>query len=210
MFEQQLQNNLFNGQGEKTFIDKVLAKDDVLAIREIVKKPKLTREDLLEVLYLISGTESKLLNYGEWDRYVILKFFVWIREFIKVAELLYDYEDNLKEKSKKCTCKGYVYSSKEKETLINKSTICKCETPHLVFELNPRTRRLLDNIERLIEHNAKFLVDLYLNIGRTSLSIGATGLMELLKNKYELVYPDQQLNTPTDSNNNAFKFLRGK
>ena len=48
-----------------------------------------------------------------------------------------------------------------------------------------------------MEHNIKFLVDLYLNIGRTSLSVGATGLMEILKNKYEIVYPGAGgVNTP--------------
>ena len=49
----------------------------------------------------------------------------------------------------------------------------------------------------LLEHNAKFLIDLYLNIGRTSLSVGVTGLLELLKNKYELVYPQQNLASST-------------
>lgn len=163
MNEQQLSNALFGQQSEKTFIDKILARQDVDALRELIKKPKLTRADLLEILYLLSGAEAKLLNYGEWDRYVILKFFVWIREFIKVAELLYDYQEELEKKNP---------------------------------ELSERTRRLLDNNERLIEHNAKFLIDLYLNIGRTSLSIGATGMMELLKNKYEVVYPGHTPGTP--------------
>lgn len=157
---------MFGKVSEKTFIDKLLARQDTEAIRELIKKPRLKREELLEILYLISGTEAKLLNYGEWDRYVILKFFVWIREFVKIAEMLYDYEDKLK--------------------IMEKTG---------EIRITPRARELLDNNQRLIEHNAKFLVDLYLNIGRTSLSVGATGLLEFLKNKFEIAYPQVGLAT---------------
>lgn len=159
-FEKQLEQGLRRGIPERSFIDKVLAKEDVNAIRELIKKPKLTRVDLLEIMYLISATEAKLVNYSEWDRYVILKFFVWIREFVKIAEILYDYHDNL-----------------------DKSEL----------KLSKRAKRLLDNNTMLIQHNIKFLVDLYLNISRTSMSIGAAGFRELLTNKYEVIYPQ----TPT-------------
>lgn len=176
-FEQNLQSGIFSGQSEKTFIDKILAKDDVNAIREIIKKPKLNRENLLELLYLLSSTEAKLLNYSDWDRYITLKFFVWIREFVKVAELLYDYQDDLKIKEKQGK-----------------------------MELSERTKKLLSNNERLIEHNAKFLIDLYFNIGRTTLSLGATGVMEILKNKYEISYPlGQGVNTPVNQDKGGVK-----
>lgn len=160
-FEQNLQKGLFASPGEKTFVDKVLAKDDIDKIRVLIKKTRLDRTDLLEILYLLSSSESKLLNYGEWDRYVILKFFVWIREFVKICEQLYDYQEDLEDKK---------------------------------IKLSKRTEQMFDNNMRLMEHNIKFLVDLYLNIGRTSLSIGATGLLEILKNKYEISYPQQQIN----------------
>lgn len=179
-FEDQLNNQVFNARSEKTFIDKLLAKDDVKAIQELIKKPQLTRSELLEVLYLISGTEAKLLNYSEWDRYVILKFFVWIREFIKTAELLYDYQDDLQARS----AEGKVIMSE-------------------------RTKKFIENNRRLCEHNAKFLIDLYLNIGRTSLSIGATGILEMLKNRYEMNYNySQPQSSPV--NQGGFSLLGGK
>lgn len=161
-FEQQIQQAMFNKSKEKTFIDKILAKDDVRAVQELIKKPSLGREDLLELLYLLSSTESKLLNYSKWDRYVILKFFVWIREFIKVAELIYDYKDDIEERKKETG-----------------------QDP-----LTPRAKMLLSNAIRKIEHNAKFLIDLYFNIGRTTLSLGASGFMEVLNNKFEISYPE--------------------
>lgn len=163
MFEKKLSKGMFSGYGEKTFIDKVLAKDDVKAIQELIKKPRLKRDELLEILYLISGTEAKILNYSEWDRYVILKFFVWIREFVKVAELLFDYEEELKKK--------------ESENKI---------------DLTERTKKLIDNNALLIQHNAKFLIDLYLNISRTSMSLGMSAFLELVRNKYEVQYNQEQ------------------
>lgn len=156
-FEGNFERSLFTKNSEKTFIDKILAKDDVKAIRDLIKKEHWRREDLLEVLYLLSSAEAKLLNYGEWDRYIIMKFFVWIREYVKVAELLYDYEDNVTKK-------------------------------HIT--LSPTTKRLFERNKILFEHNIKFLVDLYFQIGRSSLSIGGTGFMEILTNKYEMSYPN--------------------
>lgn len=183
-FEENLQKAVFNPNREKTFIDKLLAKEDVNAMREIVKKPNLTRHDLLELLYLISSAESKLYNFSVWDRYIILKFFVWIREFVKVAEILWDEKEKLEKRETICkNCKKTLRED------------CECTDPQPNMIITPRTRVLFDNNARLIEHNIKFLVDLYLNIARTSLSIGATGFRELLVNKFEMSYPQQQLAT---------------
>ncbi len=49
-FEQSLQSSLFSGQSEKSYIDKLLAKQDVDRIRELIRTNKLKREDLLELL----------------------------------------------------------------------------------------------------------------------------------------------------------------
>ena len=191
-FEDQLQEGMFKETKEKTFIDKLLAKEDVQSIRQIIKKDRLNRSDMLEALYMLSSNESKLLNFSEWDRYVILKFFVWIREFIKVAELSFDYHDDLELKQKLCECGGYKDLSKAQEHLKE----CECKVTKYTFVITTRTKRLLENQQRLIEHNVKFLIDLYFAIGRTSLSLGGTGFLEILKNKYEINYtqppPPQQ------------------
>lgn len=173
MFEENLQNSLFNRNPEKSFLDKLFSRQDVERVKELVKKHPLTRAELLELLYMLTSNEMKLLNLSEWDRYIILKYFVWIREFVKIAELLYDYNDDLNAKEKKGK-----------------------------FVISERTHKLLSNNDRLIEHNAKFLVDLYFNIGRTSLSVGGTGFLESLKQKFEMSYPNgiPQLNTPMQDN----------
>lgn len=162
-FEENLQRTMFTQQGEKTFIDKILSKEDIKQVQTLIKKQDLTREELLELLYLLTSAESKLLNFSAWDRYITLKYFVWIREFVKIAELFYDYIDDLKKRG----------TNQSKEM-----------------------KQLIKNNRRLLEHNVKFLIDLYFNIGRTTMSLGATGALELIKNKYEITYPTSGVHTP--------------
>lgn len=159
-FEQQLQQGLFSAANEKTFIDKLLGREDINNIRKLIKKKEWTREDLLDVLYLINSGESKLFNYSSWDRYIILKFFVWIREFVKVLEMVFDDKEAREARIKN----GEIRYDKETEAMYK-------------------------DVRLKMEHNAKFLIDLYITIGRTSLSLGATGFLEILKNKYEISYP---------------------
>jgi len=199
MFEEQLQKSLFSTSTEKSFIDKLLSKEDIQNIKELMVKERLTRGELLELLYMCLSAESKLWNLGEYDRYLILKFFVWIREFIKVAELLYDYKDYLQKQENTCArCKGYLKSKYQGKKVSEDADPCLCiKNRQPRVQITPRTWQHLDNNVRMLEHNAKFIIDLYFNIGRTSLSIGATGFLELLKNKYEVIYPNmQQVQTP--------------
>lgn len=178
-YEQALANSIFYNTGEKTFIEKILSRQDVQEVRELIKKPRLKREDLLELLYMLSSIESKLWNYSEWDRYIMAKYFVWIREFVAVCEQLFDYKEDL--------------SKKEKQGKI---------------KLSERTIKIFENNMRLMEHNIKFLVDLYFNLGRTTLSLGATGFLEILKNKYEIHYPTQALPTPEKQPAIQFKWKK--
>jgi len=156
MIEEGIARKMMEGTTEKTFIDKILGKADTDRLRDLVQKDPLERKDLLEILYLLGATESKLVNYSEWDRYVMLKFFVWVREFVKICELMFDYADDIK--------KG-------------------------VIKLSKRATQILQGNERLMQHNAKFMIDLYLNMSRTTLSVGGMGILELLKNKFEISYP---------------------
>lgn len=166
-FEERIDKHIFNSIGDKSFLDKVFSRADSDKIEELIKKPQLKREELLQILYLLSGIEIKQLNYTPWDRYILAKYYVWIREFVKVTELLYDYQDNLK--------------AHEKE--------------HKII-LSDRTKQLLSNAERRMEHNAKFLIDLYFNLCRSTLSVNGTGFLEALKQKFELVYPNMPSTTP--------------
>lgn len=188
-FEYALGQALFSKQSEKTFVDKILARQDVDLVRSITRKAKLSREDLTELLHLCSGAELKLLNYGEHDRYLMGKFFVWIREFVALAEQLYDYKEELERKEKTCqSCMqllGDLSFTAEKET-----KKCKCREPKRIKALSDRARKVFDNNMRFMEHNIKFLVDLYFNLARSTMSLGATGALELLRSKFEIAYAD--------------------
>lgn len=204
-FESQLENLMFSSRSEKTFVDKVLAQDDISALQNLIKKPVLTREELLEILYLLVGKETKLLNFDGWDRYLQLKFFVWIREFVKILEILFDYEDDLKIKQNTCAICGLPIKS-------NNDIICNCteQEKKAIITLSKRAERLLQNNKLLMQHNAKFLVDLYLNIARTTMSLGAVGFMETLKNKFELYYPNLPGATTADTQRRGIFGIGGK
>lgn len=159
VLQSKLNEAVFNSNKEKTFIDKLLAKEDLQRIRELMQKTPLNRSEMLELLFMLSGASAKLQNYSQWERYVILKFFVWVREFAKIAEILFDYKEQLDAEE----AAGRIHLTKHAKQMIQ------------------------NNISQ-IEHNTKFLVDLYLNISHTSLSLGGSGFMELLKNRFEMSY----------------------
>jgi len=77
----------------QSFTDKLLGKDIARRIQLLIKKD-LSREDLLELLYLLTNVELKLANMSEYDRYLLGKYFTWIRDLVKLGEFLYDYIEN--------------------------------------------------------------------------------------------------------------------
>lgn len=156
---------------EKSVIDKILAKDDIEKIRRLMQKSDLTRDELLDLLYLVSSSESKLYNFDERERYVMMKMYVWVREFVSILEEYYD-----------------VYEKKE----------------HL---LSPYGKKLLRTNRLLLEHQVKFLVDLYLNISRTSLSKNGHAFKMFLENKFEFAYDNKQ--TLIDQQNKRPNLLGG-
>lgn len=185
MYEQQLQQGLFSGTAEKTFSDKVLGKDDVQAVREIIKKERLSRTELTDLLNLLSSSEMKLLNYDERDRHVMAKFFVWIRDFVAYIEQLMDYKEDLIRRQGICECGGWM-NDKGKPADLEK---CTCKDPKASFRITIRTWQMFENNLRLMEHNLKFLVDLYFNLARTTLSIDAAAFKDLLTSRFEMSYP---------------------
>jgi len=204
--EKKIEQGLFNKDVEKTFIDKLFAKDDIDHLRDIIKKTRLTRADMLEILYMLSSKEAKLVNYSEWERYIILKLFVWIRDFVKNAEKFYEYQEYLRlkeELAKKFKeFKEHELLEEEAKKLLNiqltkeeieQFTKMLTEKDRNQFILSDETKKMFDNIMKIKEGDVKFLVDLYLNISRTSLSLGATGFLETLKNKFEINYAQREI-----------------
>lgn len=156
-----MQRRMFSKTHEKTLIDKLLAREEAARLKELIQKKGLKREELLEIIHIAGNIHSKLLNYSEYDRYVNTKYYVWLREFIVICELFYDITAELE--------------IQEKDGNINKEKL-------------QEIKRIIDKTSNTLEHTAKAMIDLYLNIGTTSLSIRGTFLLESLRNKFEVDY----------------------
>lgn len=98
----------------------------------------------------------------------MLKYFVWISEVLKNLESFYDYEDKIRKKS-----------------IANPD-----------FIITDRADKLFSSTKLLMEYILKEQVNIYLNILRTSLSIGGTGFTDLLTSRFDINYPSMGGMTP--------------
>lgn len=80
----------YQSNNEKSFIDKLTAKEDVMRMRELHKKLLVTREEVMEMLQLMVGNEAKLLNFDEGERYIFGRYFIKIREGFQIDEAVWD------------------------------------------------------------------------------------------------------------------------
>lgn len=146
---------------EKTFIDKLMAKEDIAQMQVLCKKEKLTRGEILELLHLCLSSELKLTNFDKNERYILGKYFVWVRDTVKISEIFFDHFEAIEKK--------------QRESKVDKKELVM-------------VNRLKSNCHSLIEHNVKFMVDMFIYIVRSSMSINGSTFSEILSNKFELDY----------------------
>lgn len=163
-FEEMINRATFEGMREKTFIDKVLNREEAKRLQELARKEDLNRSELLEMLYLLSGVELKLVNFDEYDRYLLGKFFAWIRDFVSKTEITFDYIEDLNDMIRK-----------EKDESKKKNLI--------------EAKEVLTKIKKLDMHNVKFLADVFLFLCRSTLGLSATGFETLTTSRFEYHYP---------------------
>jgi hypothetical protein len=151
--------SIFTPRTETSLIDKVISRENIARIEELVRKPNWKYEDVNTALYLLTAEETKLLNLTQYERYLLGKFYAWIREFVKFVD------DLIKQKEKAM-----------QENLL---------TSEMIETLDKTINKSIDNV--------RFLIDVFLYISRSSLSINAKAFEELLKNRfeYEYSYPTQ-------------------
>lgn len=168
MIEEAIQKKIFSsGSSEKTFIDKVLGREDIKRVADILKKDVLEKKDIHELLYVLNSAEAKLYNYSDEDRKTIGKFFVWLREVAVIYEHLYDYE------------KSVATKEKEDKMIIHDET----------------SKKLIFDMKQKFTHSIFFMIDVFFFMSRSSLSVNAVGFKEILNNKFEIKYdtePQQQ------------------
>lgn len=110
---------LFHRNEDKSFIDKLTAKEDVLRMRELHKKTKIERTEVMEMLQLMVGNESKLLNFDDFERYVFGRYFIKIREGFSIDEKLWVLFEEL---TKKCKDPEIISLWKENLEMVNSTS----------------------------------------------------------------------------------------
>ncbi len=92
--ENQIKNQLGNVNAERTYIDKILSREDIKALQELQTRSKLTRKDIDTLQHLMNSAELKLHNLGENQRYVHNKYYCWIEEMLKIYKMYLDYQES--------------------------------------------------------------------------------------------------------------------
>jgi hypothetical protein len=91
--EERIGQSIFQGNSEKNLSDRLLGKEDYTTLKNLMLKKEWNREDVSSLMYSLTAIESKLSNLEEWERYVLGKFFAWIREFVSIQEELFNYQE---------------------------------------------------------------------------------------------------------------------
>jgi len=147
---------------EATSVDKLLDRGKYERLRQLMRIEVLSRKQLLEIMYLLS--EEKLVSFDYYDRYLIGKFFVWVREFAVIGEKYFD----IQERESKILNELKKDNSK-KEEIKNQEEI-----------LNKINGNLLS-----IQHTFKFLVDVFLYLVSSTLSLDAVAFENFTKHRIE-------------------------
>ena len=184
VYDSTLNTLLYKSEMEKTFVDKVLDRQDYGRLQELMKKEDLESEDLSELLYLIGGIGVKLANYSEWDRYLLGKFYAWIRDFVTLCNEIVEYKKDAE--------------NPEKGLIVGQ-------------EINLQLITVLARIKKYNVHNTKFLTDVFLYLSNSTLSVTGVGFDTLTKSRFEYAYdqPDSAYKQP-ESKSGMNIFMKGK
>ena len=221
--ERQIENNiersLYSDPKEKTFIDKVLGVKNAERVTTLIKKSPLEREDLNELYSYLNSPEQKLYNFDERTMHIVLKYYVWVNDFVKITQNFYDYNDFLEKNKDVCDTCGKKFSQCKclpiKYEKFN--TAIKYYNNQLLwidekFRINQKKLKLIPikkpkilvtkhfeqifkNTRVIMENNVKFLVSLYFNVCRSTLSMNGVGFSDILSNKYEVDYKNAVTST---------------
>jgi hypothetical protein len=180
-FYTNLNKAIFHGESEKSFVDKLLGRQDADKLHELIKKEPLTLSDIEEILFLMTSIDQKLLNYDEWDRYIIVKLFPWVKDFSIICKTMMIYQNQ------------YENGDFNKDF---KDTKVKDDTYKIIQEIN-----------KYLLHDFKFLISTFLLVSNTTLSIDGAAFEVLTTSKFEYSYPSVPLPQPQERRSilNVFK-----
>jgi len=177
-FYQNLGKSLFTGESEKSLVDKLLGRQDADKLHMLIQKEPLTRSDLEEILFLMTSIDQKIVNYDQWDRYVIVKLFPWVKDYSTLCKtwMLYEEQFDKGEFDEDFTI--------TKEIQVNDSTSIEIVKPVL-----EETKRIVKEISKYLQHNLKFLISIFSLVSNSTLSIDGAAFETLTTSRYEYSYP---------------------
>lgn len=171
-FYDQLNRAVFHGESEKSFVDKLLGRQDADKLHALIKKEPLTMSDVEEMLFLMTSIDQKILNYSAWDRYVVVKLFPWVKDFSTVCKTMMRYQNQYE--------KGEFNDD-------FKTIEAKDEVLEIIVEIN-----------KYLLHNLKFLISVFLLVSNTTLSIDGAAFETLTTSRFEYSYPVMPLPQPQE------------
>lgn len=201
-FYQNLNRSLFHGESEKSFIDKVLGRQDADKLHNLIKKEPLTLSDVEEILFLMTSIDQKLLNYSEWDRYITCKLFPWIKDFSIVCKqiMIYQTQYETGDFDEDFTIEGKIKIKSKEDKIV------EIDGKPILEE----TKRILKESNKIALHYFKFLISTFLLINNTTLSIEGSAFDTITTSKFEYNYPTIPLPQPQEKRPllNIFKSKR--
>lgn len=191
-FYQNLSKALFQGESEKSLVDKLLGRQDADKLHSLMQKEPLTRSDLEEILFLMTSIDQKIVNYSEWDRYVIVKLFPWVKDYSTVCKTWMLYEEQYDRGE---FDKDFTITKKVKIKVKGKDS--KMEEKEI--EIKPileETKKIVSETSKYMQHNLKFLISVFLLVQNSTLSIDGAAFETLTTARYEYSYPSLPLPQP--------------
>ena len=169
-FYQNLSKALFQGESEKSLVDKLLGRQDADKLHSLMQKEPLTKSDIEEILFLMTSIDQKIVNYDEWDRYVIVKLFPWVKNYSTICKTWMIYE----------------------EQFANGDFDQDFTDPSILEE----TKKTVGETTKYLQHNLKFLISIFLLVSNSTLSIDGAAFETLTTSRFEYHYPNLSLPQP--------------
>lgn len=193
-FYQNLSRMLFQGESEKSLVDKLLGRQDADKLHGLMQKEPLTKSDIEEILFLMTSIDQKIVNYNEWDRYVIVKLFPWVKDYSTICKTWMIYEEQF---SNGKFDNDFTMIEEIKGTVENVEK--KRGRPRKTIVFKPvleEVKNIVSEITKYLQHNLKFLISVFLLVSNSTLSIDAAAFETLTTMRYEYSYPNLPLPQP--------------
>jgi len=192
-FYQNLNRTLFQGESEKSLVDKLLGRQDADKLHSLMQKEPLTRSDLEEILFLMTSIDQKIVNYNEWDRYVIVKLFPWVKDYSTICKTWMLYEEQY---DKGEFDKDFTIIKENQIDVTDEKTKLLAKKETTIKPILEETKRIVTEISKYMQHNLKFLISVFLLVSNSTLSIDGAAFETLTTSRYEYSYPSLPLPQP--------------